>query len=70
MQLFEKKSKMKDEPAWAPLATDAPGQQETAEAGEEKMGWVSPSYSSSRSVRLDPKAMEEKRCVSRIMKCR
>lgn len=64
MQLFEKKSKMKDEPAWAPPAKDAPLKQETAEAGEEKMGWVSPSYSSLRSVRLDPKAMEEKRCVA------
>jgi protein-tyrosine kinase len=64
MQLFGKKSKIKDEPEWAPPAADAPGQQETAEAGEEKMGWVSPSYSSSRTVRLDPKAMAEKRCVA------
>jgi protein-tyrosine kinase len=63
MQLFEKKSTLKDEPAWASTATDAPAQRDTAEAGEEKMGWVSPSYSSSRSVRLDPKAMAEKRCV-------
>jgi protein-tyrosine kinase len=59
MQLFEKKSKMKDEPA----ATDEPFKQEAAEVGEEKMGWISPSYDSSRSVRLDPKAMAERRCV-------
>jgi protein-tyrosine kinase len=48
MQLFEKKSKMKDEPT---------------EAAEEKMGWISPSYSSSRPVQLDPEAMAERRCV-------
>jgi protein-tyrosine kinase len=64
MQLFKKKSKLKGEPAWAPPATDAPLKQETAETGVEKMGWLSPSYSSSRPVRLDPKAMAEKRCVA------
>jgi protein-tyrosine kinase len=64
MQLFEKKSKRKDEAAWVPPATDAPEKLETAEAAKEKMGWVSPSYSLSRSVQLDPKEMEEKRCVA------
>jgi len=64
MQLFEKKSKMKDDSAWVPPAPDAPEQQETSEAAKEKMGWVSPSYSLSRSVQLDPKEMEEKRCVA------
>jgi protein-tyrosine kinase len=67
MQPVEKKSKVnskvKDKPASAPPPPDEPGKQEAAEGGEEKMGWVSPSYSSSRSVQLDPKAMAERRCV-------
>jgi protein-tyrosine kinase len=35
-------------------------------ATEEKLGWVSPEYSTSRSVRLDPKLMAERRCVGML----
>jgi protein-tyrosine kinase len=64
MQLFGKKQKMKDDDLMvSPSATDAPVKQEAAGVGDQKMGWISPSYDFSRSVRLDPKALAEKRCV-------
>lgn len=42
--------------------SNVPGLEQFLE--QEKMGWVSPSYETSRSVRLEPKVMAENRCVA------
>jgi protein-tyrosine kinase len=61
MQLFKKKLKLKNERVRVQSATNANGQEENV---EKKTGWHSPSYSTSRHVHLDPKALEKKRCVA------